>query len=84
MQDHGTMSDLFGGQICIRDPLTPRSTQPSHLTDDLRRKPASYGAASAGLSSALSSLLSSARRRIHPILFLSSPLLSGLVSLAAR
>ncbi len=66
------------------DPLTPGSTQPSHLTDDLRRNPASRGAASAGLSSALSSLLSPARRRIHPALFLSSPLLSGLVSLAAR
>ena len=44
--------------------LTPRSTQLPSPSFNLRRNQLSYGAAGAGLSSALSSLLSSARSRI--------------------
>ena len=61
--DFATADSPFG-TLYPDDPLTPRSTRTCSLALDLRRNQLAHGAAGAGLSSALSSLLSSARGRV--------------------
>ena len=64
----GTAVTRWQPTLCADDqdgsPLSPRSTQPLPPAPDTAHDPAPHGAAGARLTPALSSLLSSARRRI--------------------